>query len=75
MGRNRHPDLQVVTSITQKLEGSFFKASEQYSRQRRKPITRLHGVITQNTSKYRNSSSKDPIIQSYAKKLKNVKVY
>ena len=66
MGRNRHPGWQ-------KSAGYLFKARKQYSRQRCKPTTRLQGVITKNTSKYRNSSSKDPIIGSYAKKIKNVK--
>ena len=35
--------------------------------------TRLHCIITQNTSKDRNSSSKDPLIGNYAKKTENVK--
>ena len=70
-GRNRHPGWQVFTNITQKSAGSFFKAREKYSRQRCKPTTRLHGVITQNTYKYRNSSSNDPLIGNYAKKKKD----
>jgi hypothetical protein len=66
MGRNRHPGWH-------KSAGFLFKAREQYSRQSCKSTTRLHGVMTKNTSKYRNSSSKDPIIGSYAKIIKNVK--
>ena len=68
MGRDRHLGWYVVTNVAQKPTGSFFQARELYSRQRCKTTTTLHSVITQNTSKNRKSSSKDPLIGSNAKK-------